>query len=130
MSSFEGDVLLYFSKLHFLICPISVDDFDGNYAETFGNSTNFARSPFGGDCLGSRLAGREKKAPTVLKFVDCQAIQMGMKRLAFLMDCCHPANIPDPPFIAAALQLVSFSGKKVLHSMRFFFFLVLFGVIW
>ena len=84
-----------------------MDDFDGNYTEAFGNGTNFGRSPFGGDGLSARMAGREKKAPTVMKFVDCQAIQMGMKRLAFLMDCCHPGNIPDPPFIAATLQLVS-----------------------
>ncbi|XP_071950483.1 protein unc-80 homolog isoform X2 [Antedon mediterranea] len=39
------------------------------------------------------------------KPVDKMVITAGMKRLAFLMGCCYPGSVPDPEFLAAALDL-------------------------
>ncbi|XP_033107470.1 protein unc-80 homolog, partial [Anneissia japonica] len=39
------------------------------------------------------------------KPVDKTVITSGMKRLAFLMGCCYPGSVPDPEFLAAALDL-------------------------
>ena len=39
--------------------------------------------------------------------VDKAVVAAGMKRLAFLIDSCNPGMVPDPEFLAAALDLVS-----------------------
>ncbi|XP_022249198.1 protein unc-80 homolog isoform X2 [Limulus polyphemus] len=39
------------------------------------------------------------------KLVNIQLVRDGMFRFAFLMETCHPGTIPDPPLMAAALDL-------------------------
>ena len=86
-----------------------MDDFDANSCDNFGNGSVFGgRAQMGTDSFGNPVSGREKNVPVVMKVVDWVSIHVGMKRLSFLMDCCHPGNIPDAPFVAAALQLVTF----------------------
>ncbi|XP_054724860.1 protein unc-80 homolog [Uloborus diversus] len=39
------------------------------------------------------------------KLVNMTAVKEGMQRLSFLMEACLPGTIPDPPLLAAALDL-------------------------
>lgn len=41
------------------------------------------------------------------KLVNITAVKDGMLRLSFQMEACLPGTIPDPPLLAAALDLVS-----------------------
>ena len=41
------------------------------------------------------------------KPVEKAVVAAGMKRLTFLIDSCNPGMVPDPEFLAAALDLVS-----------------------
>lgn len=41
------------------------------------------------------------------KLVNITAVKDGMLRLSFQMEACLPGTIPDPPLLAAALDLVN-----------------------
>lgn len=41
------------------------------------------------------------------KLVNITAVKDGMMRLSFQMEACLPGTTPDPPLLAAALDLVS-----------------------
>lgn len=43
------------------------------------------------------------------KLVNITAVKDGMLRLSFQMEACLPGTIPDPPLLAAALDLVRIS---------------------
>lgn len=59
--------------------------------------------------------GSEKERKPVEKIM----VLAGMKRLQFLMDCLNPGTVPDPEFLAAALDLVriliSFVALQIGH---------------
>ena len=94
-----------------------MDDFDANSCDNLGGSSFFGKSQLGTDSYGHPVSGRERQVVPVMKAVDWVAIHAGMKRLSFLMDCCHPGNIPDAAFVASALHLVS---RKIYSSwLRF-----------
>lgn len=40
------------------------------------------------------------------KLVATDVLYNGMQRLAFLLEICHPGSVPDPPLVAAVLDLV------------------------
>ncbi|XP_063722900.1 protein unc-80-like isoform X4 [Symsagittifera roscoffensis] len=84
-----------------------MDDFDANSCDNLGGSSFFGKSQLGTDSYGHPVSGRERQVVPVMKAVDWVAIHAGMKRLSFLMDCCHPGNIPDAAFVASALHLKS-----------------------
>lgn len=41
------------------------------------------------------------------KLVATEVLYNGMQRLAFLLEICHPGSVPDPPLVAAVLDLVN-----------------------
>lgn len=55
------------------------------------------------------------------KLVNITAVKDGMLRLSFQMEACLPGTIPDPPLLAAALDLVSKNFKMILFKKIFFF---------
>lgn len=48
------------------------------------------------------------------KLVNITAVKDGMLRLSFQMEACLPGTIPDPPLLAAALDLVSKNFQRIL----------------
>lgn len=40
------------------------------------------------------------------RLVNIKTVRDGMLRFAFLLEACNPGTIPDPPLLAAALDLV------------------------
>lgn len=40
------------------------------------------------------------------RLVNIRTVRDGMLRFAFLLEACNPGTIPDPPLLAAALDLV------------------------
>ena len=40
------------------------------------------------------------------KLISVNTLYSGMQRLAFILEICHPGAVPDPPLVAAVLDLV------------------------
>ncbi|CAH1781834.1 unnamed protein product, partial [Owenia fusiformis] len=57
----------------------------------------------GGDLINS--LGTEASIIKERKLVNSYAVKSGMFRFNFLLDCCTPGSVPDPPLIAAMLDL-------------------------
>jgi hypothetical protein len=55
------------------------------------------------------------------RLVPIEPVYEGMARFSFLLETCAPGSVPDPPLIAAILDLV-IQNRKVLFLNIYLFF--------